>query len=126
MGFVCTRHPSHPAVQVCDRCGTTLCGTCSVVGPDRTVWCGACALGASGVRRRRMPPVAPRRLVAGRRRELSDAARRSIDTGSHTGSHTPHASGHGDADEHVPDRGPAATTDDWWDEVDRTGWSRRF
>lgn len=114
MGFVCTSHPSHPAVDVCDRCGATVCGSCAVDDRDGRVWCGPCALGTAGVRRRHAPQAAPRRVVAARRREL-----RAATTPEETPTPARATSDPDAATGREPDTSP-------WDRGQREGWTRRF
>lgn len=115
MAFICTRHPSSPAVDVCDRCGTTMCDSCAVLTARHRVVCHACALELAGVHHRAAPHRASRRSVAQRRRALRTADDRN--SAGQVAAERDRA-----ADEQV-----AA----WWQDHDDLGahpegWTRRF
>lgn len=115
MAFICTRHPSTAAVDVCDRCGTTMCDTCAVLTARHQVVCHACALELAGVHHRAAPHRASRRVVAQRRRAL----RTSIEPDAAVAS--------------TAERERAAELQlaEWWQDHDDLhahpeGWTRRF
>ena len=114
MSFICTRHPSSPAVDVCDRCGTTMCDSCAVLTGRHQVICHACALELAGVHHRAAPHRASRRSVAQRRRAL----RAAVDHES---------AGQAAERERAADEQVAV----WWQDHDELGahpegWTRRF
>lgn len=115
MAFICTRHPSSPAVDVCDRCSTTMCDTCAVLTARHQVVCHACALELAGVHHRSAPHRASRRAVAQRRRALRTAAEQDSTAAAETDR------------QRIADQAVAV----WWQEHDELdahpdGWTRRF